>query len=290
MAGGFVGVGGTARKIKAVYVGVDGVARKITKAYVGVDGVAKPWWKLGSAPSNSMFVRYRSGPNAIFAQIDTATNAVVNQQTFDSSSVYYTMTGMDGTINYLYALNNQQLYEIDTATYALTAVGPLNYNCWLGCTSDRMFCMYGSAYWEDGDTQRSRHTLYEIDIETLATINTATNIIDGLTGVLGLAGTNGRLFMGCSYRRALSMREVNISGSTFTVDGGTLVNSGQYFGNGSPLGYTNSDQMGGCSDKLYISSNESNVQVVINQTNLAVGTNIRTNFKGDGCLFGGTKS
>lgn len=42
MAGGFVGVGGTARKIKAVYVGVDGVARKITKAYVGVDGVARP--------------------------------------------------------------------------------------------------------------------------------------------------------------------------------------------------------------------------------------------------------
>lgn len=42
MAGGFVGVGGTARKIKAAYVGVDGVARKITKAYVGVDGVARP--------------------------------------------------------------------------------------------------------------------------------------------------------------------------------------------------------------------------------------------------------
>lgn len=44
MAGGFVGVGGTARKIKAVYVGVDGVARKITKAYVGVDSVARLWW------------------------------------------------------------------------------------------------------------------------------------------------------------------------------------------------------------------------------------------------------
>ena len=45
MAGGFVGVGGTARKIQAVYVGVDGVARKITKAYVGVDGIARLWWE-----------------------------------------------------------------------------------------------------------------------------------------------------------------------------------------------------------------------------------------------------
>lgn len=42
MAGGFVGVGGTARKIQAAYVGVNGIARKVLKVYVGVNGIARP--------------------------------------------------------------------------------------------------------------------------------------------------------------------------------------------------------------------------------------------------------
>ena len=40
----YVGVDGTARKVKTVYVGVDGVARKVKAAYVGVDGVAKKFF------------------------------------------------------------------------------------------------------------------------------------------------------------------------------------------------------------------------------------------------------
>lgn len=42
MAGGFVGVGGTARKMQAAYVGVNGIARKVLKVYVGVNGIARP--------------------------------------------------------------------------------------------------------------------------------------------------------------------------------------------------------------------------------------------------------
>jgi hypothetical protein len=39
--GVYIGVSGTARKIKTEYIGVSGVARKIKRAYIGVNGVAR---------------------------------------------------------------------------------------------------------------------------------------------------------------------------------------------------------------------------------------------------------
>lgn len=39
--GGYLGVGGTARKIKKGYIGIGGTARKIKKGYLGVGGVAR---------------------------------------------------------------------------------------------------------------------------------------------------------------------------------------------------------------------------------------------------------
>lgn len=41
---GYIGVDGTARKIKKVYVGVDGVAREVKSAYIGVADVARQWY------------------------------------------------------------------------------------------------------------------------------------------------------------------------------------------------------------------------------------------------------
>lgn len=46
--GAYIGVDGTARKIRSLYVGVSGVARKIKKAYIGVGGVARLIFKSGS--------------------------------------------------------------------------------------------------------------------------------------------------------------------------------------------------------------------------------------------------
>lgn len=44
----YVGVGGKARRVKALYVGVGGKARKVKKVYIGVDGKAMLmlnfWW------------------------------------------------------------------------------------------------------------------------------------------------------------------------------------------------------------------------------------------------------
>lgn len=40
----YLGVDGTARKVKSTYVGVHGLARKVKKAYVGIGGVARPFF------------------------------------------------------------------------------------------------------------------------------------------------------------------------------------------------------------------------------------------------------
>lgn len=41
---GYIGIGGTAKKIKNIYIGVNGVAKQVKKAYIGVGGVAKQWY------------------------------------------------------------------------------------------------------------------------------------------------------------------------------------------------------------------------------------------------------
>ena len=57
--GMYIGIGGTARKIKKAYVGIDGVARKIKKAYIGIGGVARPFF------SSEEIVRYGAATNLL---------------------------------------------------------------------------------------------------------------------------------------------------------------------------------------------------------------------------------
>ena len=42
---GYIGIGGTAKKIKNIYIGIGGTAKQIKKAYIGVGGVAKLWYR-----------------------------------------------------------------------------------------------------------------------------------------------------------------------------------------------------------------------------------------------------
>ena len=42
---GYIGIGGTAKKVKNIYVGVGNVAKKVKKGYIGVNGVAQLWYK-----------------------------------------------------------------------------------------------------------------------------------------------------------------------------------------------------------------------------------------------------
>ena len=65
------------------------VARDVTKAYIGVYNIASLCYDMGggNVPSNSMFVIHRAGSQAIMAQIDTSTNAFINQKKFSDTSV-----------------------------------------------------------------------------------------------------------------------------------------------------------------------------------------------------------
>lgn len=42
--GAYIGLNGSAKRIKNIYLGVGNVAKKIKKAYIGVDGTSKLWW------------------------------------------------------------------------------------------------------------------------------------------------------------------------------------------------------------------------------------------------------
>ncbi len=51
--GTYIGIGGTAHKVKKMYIGIGGVARKVKKIYIGVNGVAHLTWQ-GTVPAGQI--------------------------------------------------------------------------------------------------------------------------------------------------------------------------------------------------------------------------------------------
>lgn len=66
---GYIGIGGTAKKIKNIYIGVNGVAKQVKKAYIGVGGVAKQWYSSISSLGD-LLANHRS--NVIYAYGSTS--------------------------------------------------------------------------------------------------------------------------------------------------------------------------------------------------------------------------
>ena len=88
---GYIGVGGTARKIKGLYVGVNGVARTVQKAYVGdASGKARLWYQRGKPLSN-----YAVGSSVYFKVNSVRTQWLVVQQGNPDASIYD--SSCDGT-------------------------------------------------------------------------------------------------------------------------------------------------------------------------------------------------
>ena len=88
---GYIGVGGTARKIKGLYVGVNGVARTVQKAYVGdASGKARLWYQRGKPLSN-----YAVGSSVYFKVNNVRTQWLVVQQGNPDASIYD--SSCDGT-------------------------------------------------------------------------------------------------------------------------------------------------------------------------------------------------
>ena len=83
-----VGIGGRARKVKALYVGVGGKARKVKKAYVGVSGKARLVYTSYVAVTGIVFDHLnRSNYNDLWIYFKlTPTNATNRSVTFTKNS------------------------------------------------------------------------------------------------------------------------------------------------------------------------------------------------------------
>lgn len=87
MSGVYIGVDGTARKIKGGYIGVDGKARKIKKGYIGDEnGVARLCWssekKLSEYTVGSIVYLLESGKNVEYIVVH---QGKPNSSAYDSS-------------------------------------------------------------------------------------------------------------------------------------------------------------------------------------------------------------
>lgn len=115
----YVGVDGTAHKVKKAYVGVDGVARKVKKGYVGVDGVARQFFSSGE------FIQYgllsATLPTAVYG---LAGASIGGKAIFAGGStkgsfiptLYDTATLVDG------ALTVSSIERLSVAAYNMTGV------------------------------------------------------------------------------------------------------------------------------------------------------------------------
>lgn len=88
---GYIGVGGTARKIKGLYVGVNGVARTVQKSYVGdASGKARLWYTR-----DTQLGGLAVGSSVYFKVNNVRTQWLVVQQGNPSTSIYD--SSCDGT-------------------------------------------------------------------------------------------------------------------------------------------------------------------------------------------------
>lgn len=98
----YVGVGGTATRIKKLYVGVNGVARKVKKLYVGVNGIARKVFgggelvysgKATSLQSGKYLMGVASIPEyCIYAKGGTASSPGYTADAYDPSLTHSTFS------------------------------------------------------------------------------------------------------------------------------------------------------------------------------------------------------
>lgn len=100
----YVGISGTARKVKKFYVGVSGTARTVKKAYVGVNGVARlfytsDFWLPGGLAASACLAAYqfKGAASASAARTDLTGHGYTltesNSPTWTSANGYYFGSG-----------------------------------------------------------------------------------------------------------------------------------------------------------------------------------------------------
>ena len=137
--GAYIGLNGSAKKIKNIYLGVGNSAKKIKKAYIGVGGVAKLWWK---AP-----LSYKSIPISTYMYCDREfgpfiahnTNYIImNDQGGSSLDYHYGCLNRNGVFTVIdrTTTNNNDLLRISnpggSGSYVWSINGRKSGNCFDG--------------------------------------------------------------------------------------------------------------------------------------------------------------
>ena len=95
----YMGVGGTARKVKKMYIGVNGVARKVKKAYIGVGGVARLFYSSALDFTNSVMDNGYNIPLDFSRDIGIINNRLI------CCELYHYGEDSDGDVTYEYSRN-----------------------------------------------------------------------------------------------------------------------------------------------------------------------------------------
>lgn len=132
---GYIGIGGTAKKVKNIYVGVGGVAKKVKKGYIGVGGVAKLWytsqrewiWDVYTVNSGYREVEGSSTTVTRSSAFYAGTTYTFNQNTGEFSVAQTTQisrnsTGATNAVGkYYVTLTNSSGTQTGTTLYLITA-------------------------------------------------------------------------------------------------------------------------------------------------------------------------
>lgn len=73
----YLGISGTAHKIKKMYIGIDGKARKVKKGYIGVNGVARQFYSGNTKYFGTILQKQSSSTSQTFNQRELNTGALI---------------------------------------------------------------------------------------------------------------------------------------------------------------------------------------------------------------------
>ena len=90
----YIGVGGTARKVKKIYFGVGNTARKVKKAYIGIGGIARPFFSGGEVvyygTTTALSIARQSAAGASVGKYGLIAGGAKTTATGNTNSSYYT--------------------------------------------------------------------------------------------------------------------------------------------------------------------------------------------------------
>ena len=205
----YVGIGGTAKKVKKIYVGVGGVAKKVKKAYIGVGGVAKLWFNSSPVLTKSTASIALSGGRAGTYARNRGTvfnnQAILSSGAANTSNAYIelisaslTKTSLKSSGTYTYGTQDARLssYAIIGGNYSASnrygryvslstsnTVANLAYNIsanFAGCaTQTSSYALYFKLMDYDSEDGYYSSNVYKSINNSLTVANTALTISSG---------------------------------------------------------------------------------------------------------------